>query len=87
MDDLEIEEQTTSRDGQLSGDHIEDVTRGTSFYVGEMKMRVDKQADEGGCTRDYCWLESLHDESFNSDVHDIKLEEHIEMTLQNDEPL
>jgi hypothetical protein len=84
---LEEEEQATTIDLQLSSDHVEDVTQGTSFYVGELEVNVDKHADEGGCTRDFCRLESLYDEYFNSNARDIKLEEHTEMTLQNDEPL
>lgn len=47
---LEKEEQSTTIYLQPSSDHVEDVTQGTIFYVGELKVSVDKQANEDGCT-------------------------------------
>ena len=39
---LEEEEQSTTIDLQPSSNHVEDVIQGTSFYVGELEVSVDK---------------------------------------------
>ena len=40
---LEIEKQTTTRDGQPSQDHIVDVTQGIVFFVGDLEVSLVKQ--------------------------------------------
>ena len=40
-----------------------------------------------GCTRGNSRLESLYDEPYISDAHDMNLEEQLKMTLQDDETL
>lgn len=79
--DLEKEDQSTTIDLQPSHDHVEDVTQGASFYVGDLEVSFDKQVDEVGCTQGNSRLESLYDETYISYAHDMNSEEQSKMIL------
>lgn len=42
IEGLEKEEQSITIDLQPSRDHVEDVTQGASFYVGDLEVSFDK---------------------------------------------
>lgn len=85
LDDLEIEEQTTTRDGQPSRDHAEDVTRRTGFFVGDLEVSFVKQNNEVDCTQGNNSLGPWRHEPYIHDTQNVNLEEQPRMTLQDNE--
>jgi hypothetical protein len=82
---LEIEEQSTTSDLQLSHDHVEDVTLGAGFFVGDLEVSFDKQDNEVDCTQGNNSLESCYDESYIHDASNGNSEEQPRITLKDNE--
>ena len=83
LDDLEKEEQTITRDEQPTCNFVEDSTRGTSFFVGDLEVSLDRKVEEIDYPQGKDHLEHLYDEPDIPNTHGLKLEEPPKITLQD----
>ena len=83
LDDLEKEEQTTTRDEQPTCNFVEDSTRGASFFVGDLEVSLDRNAEEIDYPQGNDRLKHLYDEPDIPKTHGLKLEEPPKITLQD----